>query len=49
MAASVRHVDTDFDDLLMAGIDREAARAKVFDQVESVLSAWRAGAAALDA
>ncbi|WP_232100630.1 DUF2293 domain-containing protein [Mycolicibacterium litorale] len=49
VAASVRHVDTDFDDLLMAGIDREAARAKVFDQVESVLSAWRAGAAALDA
>lgn len=47
--ASVRHVDTDFDDLLMAGADREAALATVATRVDSVVSAWRGGFAALDA
>ncbi|KUI39236.1 DUF2293 domain-containing protein [Mycobacterium sp. GA-2829] len=47
--ASVRHVDTDFDELLMAGVDREAALTAVGARVEGVLSAWRDGFAALDA
>lgn len=47
--ASVRHVDTDYDELLMAGGDRDAAQARVFDRVESVLSAWRDGFTPLDA
>ncbi|BBZ62513.1 DUF2293 domain-containing protein [Mycolicibacterium monacense] len=47
--ASVRHVDTDYDELLMAGEYRDTARAKVWDRVESVLSAWRDGVTPLDA
>ena len=42
VAASVRHVDTDYDDLLMSGVDRESARLQVHDRVEDVLSGWRA-------
>jgi hypothetical protein len=49
VAASVRHVDTDYDELLLSGVDRDAARATVSDRVESVLSAWQDGYAALDA
>jgi hypothetical protein len=41
VAASVRHVDTDYDVLLMSGVDREMARHKVFERVEDVLSGWR--------
>lgn len=48
VTASVRHIDTDYDDLLMAGVDRESARAQVLDRVEDVLNAWRDGAAMLD-
>lgn len=47
--ASVRHVDTDYDERLMAGEDRDTARARVLDRVESVLSAWRDGVTPLDA
>jgi hypothetical protein len=39
--ASVRHVDTDYDELLMSSVDRETARAQVWDRVEDVLSGWR--------
>lgn len=42
VAASVRHLDTDYDDLLMSGVDREAARDRVYDAVEAVLNGWRA-------
>ncbi len=42
VAASVRHADTDYDQLLMSGVDREAARNRVYDTVEAVLNAWRA-------
>lgn len=45
VAASVRHVDTDYDDLLMSGADREDARTRVWDHVEAVLSGWRATSA----
>lgn len=42
VAASIRHEDTDYDTLLMSGIDRQAARDQVSDSVETVLNAWRA-------
>ncbi|NLD70431.1 MAG: DUF2293 domain-containing protein, partial [Limnobacter sp.] len=43
-----RHIDTDYDDLLMSGHDRESARAHVYTQAEDVLKAWRDGAVRLD-
>lgn len=43
VAASVRHVDTDYDELLMSGVDRETARRQVREHVEDVLHAWRQG------
>ena len=48
VVASVRHVDTDYDDLLMAGAERESARAHVRSRVEDILNAWRDGVAMLD-
>ena len=48
VVASVRHVDTDYDDLLMSGVDRESARAQVHQRVEDIVSAWRDGVAMLD-
>jgi hypothetical protein len=41
VAAAVRHRDTRYDELLMAGTDRHAARAAVRDQVAAILDAWR--------
>jgi hypothetical protein len=41
--ASVRHEDTRYDELLMKGHDRKAARSLVWDDVEELLEAWRAG------
>lgn len=41
VVASVRHLDTGYDDLLMAGIDRADARERVRDDVERVLDEWR--------
>lgn len=41
VAASVRHQDTDYDNLLMAGLDRASARAQVHDEVDRVLEHWR--------
>ena len=43
--ASVRHRDTAYDALLMEGQARDAARARVWDDVEELLEAWRAGKA----
>jgi hypothetical protein len=48
VVASVRHVDTDYDALLMSGVDRESARAQVHTRVEDVVNAWRDGVAMLD-
>ncbi|WP_422742030.1 DUF2293 domain-containing protein [Mycobacterium sp. WMMD1722] len=48
VAASVRHVDTNYDDLLMAGVDRDDARHRVHERVERILAAWRDGVNALD-
>ena len=46
--ASVRHVDTDYDALLMSGLGRESARKQVRRRVDDILSAWRDGAEMLD-
>jgi hypothetical protein len=48
VTASVRHVDTDYDDLLMSGVDRESARVQVRQRVEDVVDAWRDGVVMLD-
>jgi hypothetical protein len=41
VVASVRHVDTAYDDLLMAGVDRAEARERIRDAVDVVLERWR--------
>ena len=41
VVAAARHGDTDYDDLLMAGFDREGARRRVRADVEQVLESWR--------
>ncbi|MEU6394930.1 DUF2293 domain-containing protein [Streptomyces sp. NPDC046939] len=41
--AAVRHVDTPYDRLLMDGVGRREARARVTGTVEAVLEAWRRG------
>lgn len=41
VAASVRHEDTPYDELLMSGWDRTEARQRVGDEVHTVLERWR--------
>ena len=41
VAASARHRDTRYDELLMSGIDREVAREQVRSLVSQTLNAWR--------
>ena len=41
--ASVRHQDTGYDELLMAGVPRGEARARVRPEVDRILAAWQAG------
>ena len=48
VVASVRHVDTDYDAMLMSGVDRESARAQVHQRVDNVVNAWGDGVAMLD-
>ena len=43
VVASVRHCDTDYDDLLMSGIERADARDRVRELVDDVLERWRRG------
>jgi hypothetical protein len=45
VAASVRHRDTDYDELLMSGAERADARERVRDDVARVLDGWRGAAA----
>ena len=45
VAAAIRHVDTPYDELLMAGMDRLEARAHVQPDVERVIVGWREQAA----
>jgi hypothetical protein len=40
VAASVRHRDTGYDELLMSGLDRAEARLLVRDEVERILEEW---------
>jgi hypothetical protein len=40
VVASVRHLDTDYDDLLMSGVPRETARDKIRSAIDKVLTAW---------
>ena len=41
--ASIRHLDTDYDELLMSGADRADARERVSKAVADVLARWRSG------
>jgi hypothetical protein len=41
VAASVRHQDTDYDSLLMAGTPRDVARQRVQHLIDQVLESWR--------
>jgi hypothetical protein len=41
VVASIRHEDTRYDDLLMTGMLRDEARARVRDEVDRVLDTWR--------
>jgi hypothetical protein len=41
VAASVRHQDTGYDSLLMAGVPRDMARERVRPAIDRVLAAWR--------
>lgn len=38
---SVRHEDTEYDNLLMAGVLRREARQRVSSEVDQVLERWR--------
>ena len=41
VTAAVRHRPTDYDALLMSGVERNLARQKVADRVEDILDSWR--------
>lgn len=43
VAASVRHVDTPYDELLMSGVPRNEARRRIAARVEGRLREWREG------
>jgi hypothetical protein len=40
VVASVRHQDTDYDELLMSGVPREEARVRIRSAIDRVLAAW---------
>jgi hypothetical protein len=42
--ASVRHLDTPYDRLLMSGVPRHEARLRIMAEVETVLREWGWGA-----
>lgn len=41
VAASVRHQDTNYDSLLMAGVPRDLARERVRPAIDRILESWR--------
>jgi hypothetical protein len=41
VVAAVRHEDTIYDELLMSGLDRAAARDRVHDEVAAIIESWR--------
>ncbi|MFF4451809.1 DUF2293 domain-containing protein [Streptomyces goshikiensis] len=46
--AAVRHLDTEYDALLMAGVPRFAARARLAQRIDAILDGWRTGTAAAE-
>jgi hypothetical protein len=48
VVASARHVDTDYDAMLISRVDRDSARAQVLHRAEDVVNAWCDGVAMLD-
>jgi hypothetical protein len=40
VVASIRHLDTDYDDLLMAGVPRQEAREQIREPIDEVLAGW---------
>ncbi|OLT29605.1 hypothetical protein BJF83_10685 [Nocardiopsis sp. CNR-923] len=40
VVASVRHEDTPYDRLLMEGVPRDEARARIADVIDRVLAGW---------
>jgi hypothetical protein len=40
VVASIRHEDTDYDDLLMSGVPREEARDRIRAAIDRILAAW---------
>jgi hypothetical protein len=46
VVASVRHEDTAYDELLMAGVPREEARERIREDIDRVLDGWRRPATA---
>jgi hypothetical protein len=42
VVASIRHEDTEYDDLLMSGVPRQEARDQVRAAIDDVLAIWRA-------
>jgi hypothetical protein len=40
VVASIRHLDTDSDDLLMAGVPRPEAREQIRAAIDEVLAGW---------
>jgi hypothetical protein len=42
--AAVRHDDTNYDELLMSGVPRTAARNQVRGAIDRILAEWRADA-----
>ena len=43
VVASVRHLDTDYDELLMSGVVRADARERIKPAIDGVLTAWETG------
>lgn len=41
VVASIRHEDTEYDELLMAGVEREEARSRIRAKIDSRLLEWR--------
>jgi hypothetical protein len=40
VVASIRHLDTDYDDLLMSGVERADARERIRPAIDKVLAGW---------
>ena len=43
VTAHIRHVETNYDDLLLKGIDRREARENVYSKVTDILDRWKHG------